>query len=74
MTDWSTPRVSPVPLRPREVSLRERALDRTSPLRQLDWILLLAVAALVTVGGLLFWSATKQHQINLGLDPQAFLK
>ncbi|MCU1588401.1 MAG: rod shape-determining protein RodA [Frankiales bacterium] len=74
MTDWTTPRVSPVPLRPRQVSLRERALDRTSPLRQLDWILLVAVAALITVGGLLIWSATKQHQLNLGLDPQAFLK
>ena len=72
--DWSTPRVSPVPLRPREVSLRERALDRTSPLRQLDWILLLAVAALIAVGGLLVWSATRQREISLGLDPQAFLK
>ena len=74
MTDWSTPRVSPVPLRPREVSLRERALDRTSPLRQLDWILLLAVSALISVGGLLIWSATRQREIALGLDPQAFLK
>jgi rod shape determining protein RodA len=74
MTDWSTPRVSPVPLRPRDVSLRERALDRTSPLRQLDWILLLAVSALASVGGLLIWSATRQREIALGLDPQAFLK
>jgi rod shape determining protein RodA len=74
MTDWSTPRISPVPLRPRDVSLRQRALDRTSPLRQLDWVLLLAVALLVIVGGLLVWSATKQHEIALGRDPQAFLK
>ncbi|MCW2499447.1 MAG: rod shape-determining protein RodA [Frankiales bacterium] len=74
MTDWSTPRVSPVPLRPREVSLRERALDRTSPLRQLDWVLLLAVSVLVAVGGLLIWSATREKEIALGLDPQAFLK
>jgi rod shape determining protein RodA len=74
VTDWSTPRVSPVPLRPREVSLRERALDRTSPLRQLDWVLLLAVSALVAVGGLLIWSATREKEIALGLDPQAFLK
>jgi rod shape determining protein RodA len=72
--DWSTPRVSPVPLRPREVSLRERALDRTSPLRQLDWILMLAVTALVSVGGLLVWSATRERELSLGLDPQAFLK
>ena len=74
MTDWSTPRVSPVRLRPREVTWRERALDRTSPLRQLDWILLFAVSALVSVGGLLIWSATKQREIALGADPQAFLK
>jgi rod shape determining protein RodA len=72
--DWATPRVSPVRLRPREVSLRERALDRTSPLRQLDWVLLLAVSALVSVGGLLIWSATRQHEIAVGADPQAFLK
>jgi rod shape determining protein RodA len=74
VSDWRTPRVSPVPLRPREVSLRERALDRTSPLRQLDWILLFAVTALVSVGGLLIWSATREREIALGLDPQAFLK
>jgi rod shape determining protein RodA len=74
VTVWSTPRVSPVPLRPREVSLRERALDRTSPLRQLDWVLLLAVSVLVAVGGLLIWSATREKEIALGLDPQAFLK
>jgi rod shape determining protein RodA len=72
--DWATPRVSPVRLRPREVSLRERALDRTSPLRQLDWVLLLAVSALVSVGGLLIWSATREHEIAIGADPQAFLK
>ncbi|MCU1593819.1 MAG: rod shape-determining protein RodA [Frankiales bacterium] len=72
--DWATPRVSPVRLRPREISFRERAMDRTSPLRQLDWILLIAVSALVSVGGLLIWSATRQHEIALGLDPQAFLK
>ncbi|MCW2544815.1 MAG: rod shape-determining protein RodA, partial [Frankiales bacterium] len=74
MTDWSTPRVSPVPLRVREVSLRERALDRASPLRQLDWVLMLAVAALIAVGGLLIWSATQERQLAIGLDPQAFLK
>ena len=74
MTDWSTPRVSPVPLRPRDVSLRERALDRTSPLRQLDWVLLFAVSVLVAVGGLLIWSATREREVALGLDPQAFLK
>ncbi len=66
--------MSPVRLRPREISLRERALDRTSPLRQLDWVLLLAVTSLVSVGGLHVWSATREREIMLGLDPQAFLK
>ena len=74
MTDWSTPRVSPVSLRPRSASLRDRALDRESVLRRLDWVLLLAVAALTTVGGLLIWSATRQKELAAGLDPQAFLK
>ena len=74
MTDWSTPRVSPVPLRARDISLRERALDRTSPLRQLDWVLLFAVTVLVSIGGLLIWSATREREVALGLDPQAFLK
>jgi rod shape determining protein RodA len=61
-------------LRPREVSLRERVLDRSSPLRQLDWWLLTAVTALVSVGALLIWSATREREIALGADPQAFLK
>ena len=74
MTDWSTPRVSPVSLRPRSASLRDRALDREAVLRRLDWVLLLAVAALATVGGLLIWSATRQKELDAGLDPQAFLK
>jgi rod shape determining protein RodA len=54
--------------------LRERALDRESPLRRLDWVLMLAVAALVGMGALLVWSATKQRMVSAGLDPQAFLK
>ena len=74
MTDWSTPRVSPVSLRPRSASLRDRALDRESVIRRLDWVLLLAVAALITVGGLLIWSATRQKELAAGLDQQAFLK
>jgi rod shape determining protein RodA len=72
--EWATPRISPVKLRPREVPLRERVWHRTSPLRQLDWWLLVAVAALVAVGGLLIWSATQERQVSLGGDPQAFLK
>ena len=74
MSDWATPRLSPVQLRPRHASLRERALDRESPLRRLDWFLLLAVAALIAIGSLLVWSATRQRMLNAGLDPQAFFK
>ena len=74
MTDWATPRLSPVQLRPRHASLRERALDRESPLRRLDWFLLLAVAGLVALGSVLVWSATRQRMLNAGLDPQAFFK
>ena len=54
--------------------MRERMLDRASPLRQLDWPLLLAVGALVSVGALLIWSATRQKELAVGADPQAFLK
>jgi rod shape determining protein RodA len=72
--EWSTPRISPVSLRPRETHRRSRMLARSSPLRQLDAWLLLAVATLVSVGGLLIWSATREHQLALGLDPNAFLK
>jgi len=73
VTDWSTPRTSPVAVRRRE-SLRERALDRESPLRRLDWILLAAVACLCTLGALLVWGATKPTQLSLSLDPNAYLK
>jgi len=72
--EWATPRVSPVRLRPQQVSVRDRILDRSSPLRQLDWWLMIAVSALVAIGGLLIWSATRENQMAKGLDPQAFLK
>jgi rod shape determining protein RodA len=73
VTDWTTPRTSPVGVRRRE-TFRDRALDRESPLRHLDWILLAAVASLCAVGALLVWGATKPQQVTLGLDPNAFLK
>jgi rod shape determining protein RodA len=38
--------------------LMRRALGRGSPLRRLDWILLIAVLALTVLGTLLVWSAT----------------
>ena len=68
MTDWSTPRVAPISLRPRSASLRERAIARESPLRNLDWWLVIAVVALIGMGALLVWSATKQRMINAGVD------
>ena len=34
----------------------------------------LAVAALVGLGSLLVWSATRQRMLDADLDPQAFLK
>jgi rod shape determining protein RodA len=71
---WTTPRISPVPLRAREPGLRQRAVDRTGTFRQLDLVLLGAVLSLVTLGGVLIWSATVERQLAAGLDPQAFLK
>jgi rod shape determining protein RodA len=61
-------------LRPRDASLRERALGLDSPLRRLDWVLLLAVAGLITLGALLVWSATGQRMLDAGLDPMAYLQ
>jgi rod shape determining protein RodA len=42
--------------------------------RRVDWILLLATLALALFGSLLVWSATKQRQLDLGLDPEAYFK
>ena len=68
------PRPTPVRLGRRDAGLRERAAGRDSPLRRLDWALGLAVLALVVLGSLLVWSATRQRMIDADLDPQAFLK
>ncbi len=66
--------LTPVRLGRRSAGLRERASGRHSPLRRLDWVLALAVAALVGLGSLLVWSATRQRMLDADLDPQAFLK
>ncbi len=66
--------LAPITLRRREALLRERAMDRESPLRNLDWVLLLTVVALIGLGALLVWSATRQRMIDGGLDSTAFLK
>jgi rod shape determining protein RodA len=52
----------------------DRALDRESPLRRLDWVLMGSVVALLVIGTALVWSATRQRQLDAGLDPQSFLK
>ncbi|HVB27708.1 MAG TPA: rod shape-determining protein RodA [Mycobacteriales bacterium] len=49
-------------------------MDRESPLRRIDWLLLAAVAALCAIGTLLVWSATRDYNLVHGLDPQAYLK
>ena len=64
---------SPVRLRPRSASLRERALQRESVLRRLDWVLAVAVVALIGLGALLVWSATRQRMLDAGLVPTTFL-
>ena len=66
--------LSPVRLGRRDASLRERTTGRDSPLRRLDWVLGLAVLALIGLGSLLVWSATRQRMLDADLDPQAFLK
>ena len=66
--------LTPVRLGRRSAGLRERATGRDSPLRRLDWVLGLAVLALVGMGSLLVWSATRQRMLDADLDPQAFLK
>ncbi len=50
-----------------------RLLARDSPLRRLDWVLIVAGLALSGIGSLLVWSATRgRTTINHG-DPQYFL-
>jgi rod shape determining protein RodA len=50
-----------------------RLLDRDSPLRRMDWLLVLAALALSGMGSLLVWSATRSRtDINHG-DPSYFL-
>jgi rod shape determining protein RodA len=59
--------------RSRLSGLVKRALSRRSPLRRLDWILLLAVLALSLVGTLLVWAATEPSLRQAGLNPHTYL-
>ncbi|MFD8597397.1 rod shape-determining protein RodA [Kitasatospora sp. NPDC059646] len=57
---------------PRRSSL-SRALAKDSPLRRLDWIMILAALALSLMGSLLVWSATRGRDSLTHGDPQYFL-
>ncbi|MFB7944957.1 rod shape-determining protein RodA [Kitasatospora phosalacinea] len=61
-----------VRLAPRRSSLG-RALAKDSPLRRLDWIMILAALALSLIGSLLVWSATRGRDSLTHGDPQYFL-
>ncbi|QKW19557.1 rod shape-determining protein RodA [Kitasatospora sp. NA04385] len=70
MTSYDSYRA--VRLSPRRSSLG-RALAKDSPLRRLDWVMILAALALSLLGSLLVWSATRgRDQLTHG-DPQYFL-
>ena len=58
----------------RPLTARQRLLAKDSPLRQLDWALLLVVLALSLMGTLLVWSATRPGLAQAGGDPNAYLK
>src|SRR5215469_15035707 len=58
--------------RPR--SLMARAFARNSPLRHMDWILVVVVLGLTAIGTLLVWSATEPSLAAAGQDPRPYLK
>jgi rod shape determining protein RodA len=58
----------------RSRSLLARAFARNSPLRHMDWILIVVVAGLSAIGTLLVWSATQPELIQAGQDPRTYLK
>src|SRR3954447_6539385 len=71
MTDWAAGRRT---YGPPGQGVRGWVAERESLPRRLDWPLLLAVMCLSLIGAVLVWSATKQAQIDKGLDPNFFLK
>jgi rod shape determining protein RodA len=58
--------------RPR--SLLARAFARNSPLRHMDWLLIVVVLGLCAIGTLLVWSATQPSLLAAGQDPRTYLK
>jgi rod shape determining protein RodA len=69
---WGTPRSAPI--RRKQTTAREIVFDQVVPVRTMDWMLQGAVTALLVVGALLIWSATKSSQTAKGLDPAGYLK
>jgi rod shape determining protein RodA len=47
---------------------------RDSWVRRIDWVLLAATTALIVLGTLLVYSATRNKMLEAGLDPQNYLK
>jgi rod shape determining protein RodA len=74
VTELSNPRLAPIRLRQGGQSLRERAMDRESPLRRMDWVLIASVGTLCVLGLTLVYAATKPIEIANGLSPTAYLK
>jgi rod shape determining protein RodA len=70
----SNPRLAPIRLRQGGQSLRERAMDRESPLRRMDWVLIASVGTLCVLGLTLVYAATKPIEIANGLPATAYLK
>ena len=58
----------------RPQSLMARAFARNSPLRHMDWILVVVVLGLTAIGTLLVWSATEPSLAAAGQDPRTYLK
>jgi rod shape determining protein RodA len=59
---------------PQRHSVLARVFGQDSPLRRLDWILLVTVLALGGFGAALVWSATQVKLSAAGEDPLSFLK
>ena len=55
-------------------SLSARVLSHDSVFRQMDWVLSLAVLALLGLGTALVWSATSTALADAGASPQLYLK
>ena len=72
MTDWLSPRTSPVSLGGRNSGPHSKVLTRESRLRKSDWILTAAVAALCILGVLLVWGAT--YVTYSGAHSNSYLK